>query len=144
MPVFLVVICNVAKFCINLCVLARPNGICHTISMTHFNRQTSVTELTVPTTFTVIRLTTWIGDQDVVAAICYFELHGTSRTLADMPRQTNAIVKSTGTKLFITGYCGTCGNRRQTHCRCRYGHCCCHNRSKHLLTEFVFQHRYPP
>ena len=52
-----------------------------------------MTELAVPTTFTVVGQTTRIGDQDVVAAICHFKLHGTSSTFTDMPRQTTKVGK---------------------------------------------------
>ena len=143
-PVFQVIIGDVAQLTINLCILVRPDRICITISMTCFDGQTSVTELAVPTTFTVVGQTTRIGDQDVVAAICHFKLHGTSSTFTDMPRQTNTIVKSTGTEFFKAGCSGTCGNGRQTHCSCGNGHCCSHYCCNCLLTEFVFQHKYPP
>ena len=102
-PVFQVIIGDVAQLTINLCILVRPDRICITISMTCFDGQTSVTELAVPTTFTVVGQTTRIGDQDVVAAICHFKLHGTSSTFTDMPPQTNTIVKSTSTEFFKTG-----------------------------------------
>ena len=104
-PVFQVIIGDVAQLTINLCILVRPDRICITISMTCFDGQTSVTELAVPTTFTIVGQTTRIGDQDVVAAICHFNVvrefvgHGIGKDMHEDPQVPNYGKRGYGTML---------------------------------------------
>ena len=92
-PVFCIIIGDVTQLGVEPTSLAGPHTIRNTISMTIFQAQTSVTELTVPTAFTRVAHTTRICNLDVVHVVFDFKAHGTGSRFANMPRQTSAVVE---------------------------------------------------
>ena len=142
MPQFVRTINHVAELCINVTSLSRVDTISQTIFVTGFQCQVSVTELAVPTAFTAFANATDLFEVNCINAARDFELHGCSRTLTNVPRQSLAFVESTFADFFRC----RCSHRQCCHScyRSRNCHNCCRSKRQDLLAEFFLQHRYPP
>ena len=140
MPVFAVIVGNVTELGIHMTRIGCIYGISQTILMTVSNGKTSVTELAVPSVFTVVGLTTGVLNLDSVYAIVDFKCHRCSAVFADMPRQTGTFLECTFTEQTACKSCHACNGC----CRRSCNHSECSSTGCELLTKIKFAHWYYP
>ncbi len=141
MPIFSIIIGNVAEFCISMTRIGSIDRIGQTVLVAISNAQVSVAELAVPSVFTTVGSTTGVLNQDGINTVIDVECHLTSTIFADMPRQTCAAFECA----FTGHHSCVCSDSSKRACRSRSYHCKGSDTSCQSLAQFCFAHWiYPP